>query len=152
MSELPRLSQYKWRLSASEREGWSQVRARIKRVIGQRSEVLLHRLVMQAVQVKSFDIGYGNGLDCRKENLVRCTASDRSRGQAAHRDKRTSKYKGVYFDKPSSNFTPSMIDGKRKNLSRGRQSTSTPSHDGPTCTKGEPAVSNLLALRLGRRG
>jgi hypothetical protein len=61
----------------------------------------------------------GHALGCRGENLVRCTAADRSRGQAAHRDKRTSKYKGVYFDKPSGNFHAHiMIGGKRKNLGR----------------------------------
>jgi hypothetical protein len=61
----------------------------------------------------------GNGLDCRKENLLCCTASDRSHGQAMHLDKRTSKYKGVYYDKQSGRFHAQiMIDGKRKNLGR----------------------------------
>ena len=60
-----------------------------------------------------------NGLDCRKENLLRGTASDRSHGQYAHHDKGSSKYKGVYFDKLSGRYHAQiMLNGKRKNLGR----------------------------------
>jgi hypothetical protein len=53
-----------------------------------------------------------------RENLFRCSPSDRSRGQAVHLDKRT-KYKGVYYDRHSGSFHAQiMIDGKRKNLGR----------------------------------
>src|SRR5262249_28428273 len=93
-SDGPLVSKYKWRVNVNDREGWVQVRTWTKRVNGKRSEVLLHRLVMQAAPGEVIRNKNANGLDCRKENLLRCTPSDRSHGQAMHLDKRTSKYKG----------------------------------------------------------
>jgi hypothetical protein len=105
-SDLPLVSQYKWRVNVNDREGWVQVRAWTKHLNGKRSEVLLHRLVMQAAPGEVIRNKNGNGLDCRKENLLCCTASDRSHGQARHLDKRTSKYKACTTTSSRGDFTP----------------------------------------------
>lgn len=62
------------------------------------SPVLLHRFLLQAPQGMQVDHINGDGLDCRKENLRLCTASENRCNRGMQADNKSG-YKGVCWHK-----------------------------------------------------
>ncbi len=66
--------------------------------------ILMHRMIMKTPQGKDTDHINGNRLDNRKHNLRICSRSENLRNSKKTIFKRSSKYKGVSWDKNNNNW------------------------------------------------
>lgn len=85
---------------------------------GQQNKTLfMHRLLMNAQPGERIDHRNGDTLDNRRENLRLATNAQNVRNQKVHRDKQTSKFKGVYFRKDTQKYQAQiMCMGRKINL------------------------------------
>ena len=80
-----------------------------------RKNIRMHRLIMNAPKGLFVDHINHDGLDNRKNNLRLCTQRQNNQNQRPRG--KTSKYKGVYWNKRAKKFMASIcIDGKKKSL------------------------------------
>lgn len=102
------LSQYVWLCDTT---GYA------RRYLGGGKYSHMHREVLQAAEI--VDHINRNKLDNRRSNLRPCTRAQNAQNISTHRDKRTSKHKGVTFDKSRSRWSADiMAMGKRLRLGR----------------------------------
>lgn len=90
------LSQFEW--NARVVSG-TQYAKRSFKVDGKGTTVNMHREIMKCPKNMMVDHINGNGLDNRKENLRICTRSQNLMNSQNPKDAKTSKYKGVCFNK-----------------------------------------------------
>jgi hypothetical protein len=121
--DYDRLNIYKWCLSKTRRNNYAmtRLRAKGKRIKGKRPKrksLLMHRLITNAPRHLVVDHINHNGLDNRKSNLRLCTRAENNRNSRSFR-KKTSKYKGVSWDKRRNRFVASIrCNGKYYYLGR----------------------------------
>lgn len=81
--------------------------------------IYLHRLIMDASDNELVDHKDGDPLNNQKENLRIATKSQNGMNQKVQRKKKTSKYKGVSWDKDRFLWKANIvIEGKQKYLGR----------------------------------
>ena len=93
------LNQWKWSACKS---GKIRVVYRAMRVLwngGNQKAVMMHRLILNAQPGQIVDHINGNPLDNRRENLRICTQRQNTMNTHGHGDAKTSKFKGVYWQK-----------------------------------------------------
>lgn len=79
--------------------------------------VRMHRLIMDVPRHLIVHHKNGDTLDNRKKNLEICTSKRHS--QIPRQRRKTSKYKGVYFEKNTNKWKAQiMVNGKRRNIGR----------------------------------
>jgi len=74
--------------------------------------IYMHRLIMGVLQKQQIDHINNNGLDNRRENLRLCNHTTNSMNQIKNRG--TSKYKGVYWNKNDKKWQASITLSKKK--------------------------------------
>jgi hypothetical protein len=116
LEDLELVSQYRWRAHV-DRDGRPYASARAPGNGHRGPEILMHRLIVHAETGRRVDHRNGDTLDNRKLNLRPCTNTQNIRNQRPHADKRTSKLKGVYFNRDRGKFRAQiMVDRKKYNL------------------------------------
>ena len=84
---------------------------------GKNKSLYLHRLVMGNPEGMIVDHINHNTLDCRKENLRICSISQNNMNTLKPRNAKSSKYKGVSFDKKRNKFESYLhFDNKKLHL------------------------------------
>lgn len=79
--------------------------------------VYMHRLIMQAETGVEIDHKDGNGLNNQRDNLRNATRSQNVRGFRGGRINKTSKYRGVYFQRNANKWRASIkLEDKRLHL------------------------------------
>ena len=105
--DYDRLNKYKWHALKGQRNYY----ARNHRPNG---TVLMHRVILNAPRGLVVDHINHNGLDNRKRNLRLCTAAQNSQNRRPRtRPNKTSKYKGVTFDKNRNRFAAYIKHNKK---------------------------------------
>ncbi len=89
--DFDRLSRFNWRVSIHKKKRTAYAVAVVK----------MHRVILDVSDSKTLvDHHNGDGLDCQKRNLRKCTNAQNSANMRSHRGSR-SKFKGVQFHKHS---------------------------------------------------
>ncbi len=116
--DYERLNKYKWQARRKERSfyatrsGWCERR-------GKRKIITMHRQVLPVPEGMFVDHINHNGLDNRKANLRPATQTQNTYNRRRHRNKTSSKYKGIYWEKRSKKWLVIMQhDFKRIKLGR----------------------------------
>jgi len=116
--DYDRLNKYKWCLSRSPRTNYAVRSIKGKRVKGKRAKrktILMHRFILNAPRGLVVDHINHNGLDNRKKNIRLCTRKQNNRNKRPQG--KTSRYKGVYFNKPRKKFVARIcINGKTTHI------------------------------------
>lgn len=109
------VGKYKWAYSGkyAMRSIWSS---------GKKHTVLMHREIIQAPIGTEVDHINGNKLDNRKSNLRICSRRQNAMNNSRKWNKRTSRYKGVYFEKDRKRWRVAIKVGT-KNKFIGRYET-----------------------------
>lgn len=87
------LSEFKW-CAANPTKTLHYVYRNVK-IDGKRKQILLHREIMGAIDGEIVDHINGNGLDCRRENLRKCTHAENMQNRKIHKHNALG-VKGVY--------------------------------------------------------
>lgn len=114
--DYPRLSQYNW--CYSESSGGYALRNG-QRINGKKTKhILMHREILGTPDGLDTDHQDGNRLNNQKHNL-RPATKVQNQGNRAKTQNRTSKYKGVWFDRERDKFSSMIqVNGKRRFLGR----------------------------------
>lgn len=90
----------------------------IFKIEGKQVKKYLHRLLLDEPVFKVVDHINGNPLDNRKENLRACWVGENIRNRKTiNKNKRSSKYKGVYWHKKNKNwYVKIMLNKKSHNI------------------------------------
>lgn len=97
------MNQWKW--YAAKGKGNSFYAQRIaSKINGKRITVLMHRLIMKDCAGLTIDHIDGNGLNCQKYNLRKCTQRENSRNRGACKNS-TSRFVGVGWHKHKKKWT-----------------------------------------------
>lgn len=113
LEDIDRVSQIKWRVRIDS-DGRPLAVAH-KPGSGKRGkEITLHRFIVDAQPGQIVDHINGDTLDDRRSNLRVCRNAENIRNQRPHRDKRTSKLKGVYFQPSRRSFRAQITVDRRK--------------------------------------
>lgn len=104
-----------WRWTISDKDGYPYAVAFIK---GHQRK--MHRFLLDVSDPRvKVDHRDGNTLNNQRSNLRACTNAQNIRNQRPHADKRTSKYKGVYFEAGRKEWR-AQIQVQRKKINLGR--------------------------------
>ncbi len=76
-------------------------------------KVLMHRVILNAKKEQFVDHKDGNGLNNTKENLRLCTRSQNGANSKPQKRARTSKYKGVVYNKSSKHWIARAVLNKK---------------------------------------
>lgn len=111
VEDVPRIAALRWSVVFDETRVYA-------RAIIEGKPTFMHRFILgledRNVKVDHWD---GNGLHNWKSNLRRVTNAQNIRNQRPHSDKRTSKFKGVYFASGRGKFSAQIqVDRKKINL------------------------------------
>jgi len=88
------------------------------RVNGKQTTILMHRSIMQPDSGFEIDHRNHDGLDNRRSNL-RVATGGQNQGNQRPQLGRTSRFKGVYFDKRNQKWRAQiMVDGRKRHLGR----------------------------------
>ena len=108
------LTQWKWHTFIAKYAARSQwIKGKNKK-----KTILMHRLIMNTPDDMDTDHINGNGLDNRKCNLRVCTSSQNHMNQNLQKKDKTSKYKGVYWNKERDKWQAYITVGKVRSLGR----------------------------------
>lgn len=110
-SDFEWASKWKWSCAAN---GYA-VRTPMEN--GVQRSIFLHREIMQPASGEVVDHINGDTLDCRRENMRVCTNAENSRNRKKPITGKTSKYKGVCWNKNAGKFIAQIgVNGKAKYL------------------------------------
>lgn len=114
--DLDTVLEYRWH-AQRRRRGWC-ARAYAGGGCRDARKVFMHRLILDAPAGVSVDHANMNGLDNRRINLRFATLSQNMANQRKRRDKTSSKYKGVWYDRRRKRPWRAEIEvrGRRKRL------------------------------------
>ncbi len=112
--DYERVNKYKWTASYSKQSNSYVALRGIKKSLGKRKHVLMHRFIMNAPKGRVVDHIHHNTLDNRKQELRTCTQSQNCMN-ARKTPSKSSKYKGVSWHKTiKAWFAHIYIDGRNK--------------------------------------
>lgn len=100
------LNQWKWSALRVKRGNGAErfYAVRVETVAGKQKMFLMHREVARAAAGKNVDHEDRNTLNNRRGNLRECTQGQNSLNQTGHRDRKGSRFKGVYLHKQNRNW------------------------------------------------
>lgn len=108
------LSQYKWTAKANKNGTWYAWR-NVKGCAGKR--IYMHREILRVPSNMDTDHKNGNGLDNQKNNIRVCTTAENLHNSKAFRTPKTSRFKGVYWDKSNTKWKAHIaLNSKRLTL------------------------------------
>lgn len=110
--DFERLSKWKWFARSLKGRGWYAGR-NIHRPGMSPRMVYLHREVLRAGPGEEVDHINGDGLDNRKANLRLCAHAENIRNKAKTEKAKTSRYKGVYFDRSRGRWAAQVMLDRR---------------------------------------
>lgn len=113
-ADLPVIGAYKWHAHSPKISGFYAVASPTDR----RSNILMHRLIMQAAPGQKTDHINGDGLDNRRVNLRACSAAENARNRRKPTDGSTSSlYKGVARNTARKKWVAYIkLDGDQRHL------------------------------------
>lgn len=113
--DLPLWSAYNWYKNYSGRNFYVRAHAKYK-------VLYLHRSIMRPPKNKTVDHINGNTFDNRRCNLRICSNKENVRSSHKYRFKKSSKYRGVSFDKANKKWVASIeVNGKKISIGRFRE-------------------------------
>ncbi len=105
-----------WRWYVKINKGLFYARRFSYEITNNRIEILMHRIIMNCPVQKLIDHKDRNGLNNQKSNLRICTQSQNTMNATVRKNK-TSKYKGVYWNRKNKRWTVNInINKKRKHV------------------------------------
>lgn len=115
-ADYPKVAKYKWFLRKEKYTGYAA--RSYKKPDGRVGVIRMHRLILDAPSHLDVDHINGNGLDNRRCNIRLCTRQENVWNTRARHGK-TSRYKGVCWDKASKKWKAQInIDGKKHSIGR----------------------------------
>lgn len=106
--DYERINRHRWNARVDHRHGSGTVYAvRHTKAGGEVRAIFMHQQVaMSNPDIEVVDHRNRCGIDNQKENLRVCSNAQNAWNRAVNQTKRTSKYKGVYFDKSRAGVKP----------------------------------------------
>lgn len=115
-SDYEFLSLFNWTVAHHKYTKYAYFRRRID---GKYKSFLMHRVITGAPHGMQVDHINGNGLDCRRSNMRVCSIKDNHRNVRKSTDLKSSKFKGVCWDK-ARNKWQAKIKVNQKGIGLGR--------------------------------